>query len=112
MLDGRQEVMQILHDVLLGIITANQLAKAVSLRKHMIVASAPNAILNIIYARSDESDKLEEPKLDNTTRPNGNRVETNNVRPSTQRETPFFAEPKSRQCRQKHPTANGLLGPE
>lgn len=56
---------------------------AVSLPKHMIVASASNDLLHVIHARSDGS------KLDNTTHANGEWVETNNVSPSMQGEMPI-----------------------
>lgn len=78
----------------------------------MIGATATNALLHIIHAQSNDPDKLDEPKLDSKTHKNGEQVKTNNVRPSTPRETHISAEAKHQQSHQYNPTINGLAGPE
>lgn len=80
-------VMKTVLRVLWHIRIANLSAKALLLPENMIVASAINALPYIIRAESDEPDKLDEFKPDNTTYTNKEWVETNNTRRSTRKKT-------------------------
>lgn len=53
----------------------------------MNVTSATNAFLHAIYARSDESDTVEEPKFDGISHKSRDLVDTKNVIPSKSMET-------------------------
>lgn len=71
--------MDILQGVPFYIPIANMLAKAVSLPKYMIVASAPNAPISIVQAQSDEPDISSDTLLDDTAYANIGRVDTNKM---------------------------------
>lgn len=74
-----KEVLKILRGAPFYNYIANLLAKAVSLPKHIIVASGNNALSHVIQARIDKQAMLDGRKLENRLQPNG--VDSNNVIP-------------------------------
>lgn len=84
-----RRVMEIPPTVPFYIYTANMSAKAVSLPKHMIVISASNVLPHVVHARSVVPDTVDELRFGSMTEKNGGWVETNNVIPSTQLESPI-----------------------
>lgn len=78
----------------------------------MIVPSTTHALAHMIHVQSDEPDTLDKPELEKPPHAKEGLVETNNVRPSTQRETHIPAGPKCREHRQNNQTPNGFSGPK
>lgn len=67
---------------------ANRSAKAVSLMKHIKVATPSSALPHVIYAQRVETDEVDKPRFHSTTHANGEWVEGNKLISSARLQTP------------------------
>lgn len=93
---GAREVEKVHSSELFYMYIVNLSANAISLPKHTIIPSETNALSHITQARCHEPEMLDRPKLNNRIHTNEKWVETNDVSPSTRKETNISAEPKCR----------------